>query len=368
MSAAYDPEKRRDTPLAARLRAQIRREGPITVRDYMRTCCCDPSHGYYVARPAIGAAGDFVTAPEMSQVFGELIGLWAAVVWQRMGSPSRFNLVELGPGRGTLMSDALRASRRVPGFLDAAELHLVEVSPELRRRQAETLREGGCTPSWHWHLTQVPVAPSIVIGNELVDALPVEQYVRQACGWRRRAVCLDAADRLVFGVDASGPGYFPRGAPPDARPGDIVEHRMTMDLAFGLSRLAAAGPLACLLIDYGHVGPAPGDTLQAVRGHAFEHPLTSPGEADLTAQVEFASLAANALSFDLAVDGPVTQGELLGSLGIMQRTSRLMAANPSRAAEIEASVARVMSPTGMGTRFKAIGIRSRLLPSLPGLG
>lgn len=359
-------EARRHTPLAAQLEARIRRDGPITVRDYMRACLGDAEHGYYVRRPAIGAAGDFVTAPEISQAFGELIGLWAAVVWRQMGAPSRFRLIELGPGRGTLMRDSLRAAQRVPGFIAAADLHLVEISPQLRCRQAETLRESGCRPSWHAHVTQVPAGPAVVVGNEFVDALPVEQYVRQPVGWRRRTVGLDAAGGLVFGIDEAGPRYFPRGAPPEACPGDIVEHRMTMDLAFGLSRLAAAGPVAALLIDYGHLGPAIGDTLQAVRGHAFEHPLASPGDADLTTQVEFASLRDNATSFDLAVDGPVTQAELLGALGIMQRASRLMAANPGRAAEIEAGVARLMSPTGMGTRFKAIGIRSRGLPPLPG--
>ena len=365
--ADYDPQARRDTPLARKLAARIRSEGPIAVAEYMRACLLDGEHGYYRSKAGIGAGGDFTTAPEISQVFGELIGLWCAVSWQQMGAPGRVNLVEIGPGRGTLMRDMLRAARRVPGFLDAAAVHLVEPSPPLRHEQGLALAGAGPPPVWHEHLTGVPPAPSIVVANELIDALPVEQYVRQRVGWRRRAVGLDATGRLAFTVDAAGPLYFPRCAPADARPGDIVERRMTLDLAFGLSRLAAAGPVAALLVDYGHVGAAVSDTLQAIRAHRWEHPLTSPGEADLSAQVEFASVADTASSFGLAVDGPATQAELLGALGIMERASRLMAANPARAAAIEAGVARLMSPSGMGTRFKAIGLRSPRLPPLPGV-
>lgn len=365
-SGAYDPGARRDTPLARKLKDRIRRDGPIAVADYMRACLQDTDHGYYVKRPAIGAAGDFVTAPEISQIFGELLGLWSAVVWQQMGSPERFNLIELGPGRGTLMRDALRAARRVPGFVAAAELHLVEVGSELRRLQASTLAEAGLVPTWHADLADVPPAPSIVIANEFIDALPVEQLVRGEAGWRRRTVELDTAERLVFGLDAGGPVVLPPGGPIEAEAGAILEHRVTTELASSLARLAAAGPLAALIIDYGHAGAAIGDTLQAVRRHHYEHPLTSPGEADLTALVEFTSLADAALSLGLATDGPATQAELLGALGIMERASRLMAANPTKAARIEADVARLMSPSGMGTRFKALGLRSRGMPVLPG--
>ena len=364
---SYDPQARRATPLAAKLAERIRRDGPITVHDYMTACLTDPDHGYYRTRDAIGRGGDFVTAPEISQVYGELIGLWAAVVWQQIGRPAPFALVELGPGRGTLMADALRATRIVPGFAAAARVHLVEVSEALRRIQSATLGAHGAEATWHEHVTQVPAGPAIVIANEFVDALPVEQFVRQDVGWRSRAVDLDAVGCLAFSADRAGPVHFPRGAPLTSSPGTIFERRTTMDLAFGLARLAKAGGMGAVVIDYGHTLSGPGDTLQAVRAHRFEHPLTSPGEADLTAQVDFSALADSARSFELAVDGPVTQAEFLGSLGIVERASRLMASNPAQAAAIEAGVARLLAPGGMGSRFRAIGVRSSCLPPLPGL-
>lgn len=343
---SYDPEARRDTPLARKLKERIRCEGPLSVDEYMDACLHDPEHGYYVKQPAIGRDGDFITAPEISQVFGELIGLWSAVVWQQMGSPAGVNLVELGPGGGTLMRDALRAARKMPGFLDAIDVHLVDTNAKLIERQRETLTGRSRPATWHASLSSIPGGPSIVIANEFLDTVPATQWIDGS----ERRVALDAAIRLVFSPET----------------GDIYEHQNHNHLIAGLARQANEKPFAALFIDYGHVTTAPGDTFQALRAHHPEHPLTSPGEADLTVHVDFAAFATSAQTAALAVDGPITQGEFLGRLGIVERASHLMSANPAKAGEIEFAVARLIAPQGMGSRFKVIGLRSPNLPKLPG--
>jgi NADH dehydrogenase [ubiquinone] 1 alpha subcomplex assembly factor 7 len=356
----YDPNERRDTPLAAKLAATIRANGPITVADYMRACLLDPEHGYYVRQQAIGASGDFITAPEISQVFGELLGLWSVVVWQQMGAPARFDLVELGPGRGTMMADALRAASLAPDFLAAARVRLIEVNPLLRQAQRATLARSKVPIEWSaWLADCAPFLPSIVLGNEYLDVEPVEQTVEIAGLPFVRCVAIDGSGRLTFVQRARDGGHLL----PDTV-GGIREHRATG--ASFANELMALPVVAALFIDYGHPGTTSGDTLQAVRGHRFEHPLTSPGEADLTAQVDFGAVATAARSAGLTVDGPITQAEFLGALGISHRGSRLMSANPARALEIETGIARLMSPEGMGTRFKVIGIRSQQMPPLPG--
>ncbi|MGE0700562.1 MAG: class I SAM-dependent methyltransferase [Hyphomicrobiaceae bacterium] len=355
----------RDTRLAQLLRARIARDGPIPVADYMAACLGHPEHGYYRAREAIGATGDFVTAPEISQIFGELMGLWSAVVWQQMGQPLPFDLVELGPGRGTMMADALRAARRVPGFIEAARVRLVEPSPVLAAQQKAKLEGAARDMAWCDGVETIGAGPVIVLANEMLDVLPVRQLIRVEDGWRERGVGCDADGRLVFAelAVADVPALPPETMA--ARPGDIVELRSVAALALELSRIASGGPLVALLVDYGHSESGLGDTLQAVRAHAYEHPLASPGEADLTAQVDFATVAAAFRGAGFAVSPPITQAELLGSLGIAERASRLMAANPARAGEIETAVARLMAPQGMGTRFKALAIRSPGLPPPP---
>lgn len=359
----YDPHERRDTPLSLVLKARIERDGPISVAQYMHACLYDPAHGYYVTQPAIGAKGDFITAPEISQVFGELIGLWCAVVWQQMGAPATFNLVEVGPGRGTLMTDALRALAKVQDCLTAARVRLVEVSPALRELQRARLSGIHHALSWHASLDDgVEALPTIVVANEVIDAQPVEQLAGLVsepsnAGFVERCVRLDEAERLQFCTRCDG-------IVAEDKPESISERR---DLHPLVGQAMSTFPaVVALIIDYGHVKSNMGDTLQAVRGHAFEHPLASPGEADLSAHVDFEDLALQARNIGFEVDGPVTQAELLGALGIAERASRLMSANPQRAGEIEAGIARLMSPTGMGTRFKAIGLRSPRLPALPG--
>ncbi len=356
---------RQPTPLARVLAARIARDGPISVRDYMEACLHDPAHGYYRTRRAIGAKEDFVTSPEISQVFGELIGLWAAVVWQQMGSPAPVRLVELGPGRGTLMADALRAARKVSGFMNALDVVLVEPNSALQAVQRQTLADQPVR--WLADIAEVEAVPgsaTILLANEILDVLPVTQLQRTESGWAERGVGINDAGDLVFGITSAVMAPHPSSA---AKIGEIIEQRDTGHVADNLRRLAEAGPLAALFIDYGYEGPAVGDTLQAIRAQRYEDPLAAPGLADLTAHVDFTAFAADARARGFAVDGPVPQAAFLGALGIVERTSHLMAVNPSAAASLEAATARLTAPTGMGTLFKAIGVRSTGLPPLPGL-
>ncbi|HRK19605.1 MAG TPA: SAM-dependent methyltransferase [Hyphomicrobiaceae bacterium] len=379
--ALYDPAARRDTPLARILKDRIRASGPITVADYMHECLTHPEHGYYTTRQAIGGKGDFITAPEISQVFGELIGLWCAVVWQQMGAPKDFVLAEIGPGRGTMMRDMLRATRKVPGFLDSAAIHLVDIverpdlaeflKPATSEMRILSHRDVGTLPKDR---------PTILVANEWLDTLPVQQFMMSDGACYIRSVGLDADGNLQFvrGQRTRDPDAQLVSANPHLNDGDIFEandlsHVHT--LAFGRT-----APWAALMIDYGHFDPmrepdriTPGDSLQALRNHAYEHPLTSPGEADLTAQVDFDDMALNIRTASetnrnqpLTIDGPVVQAQFLASLGIIERAHALMRANPTRANEIETAVARLIAVPGMGDRFKVIGWRTASLPPLPG--
>lgn len=371
----YDPDARRDTPLALLIKDAIRRDGVMPLHEYVGRCLYDDLHGYYRAREPIGRLGDFITAPEISQTFGELIGLWAAVVWQQMGSPTPVSLTEVGPGRGTLMADALRALQRVPNFLSAATIDLIEISETLTATQRHRLTGEPAKLQW---LTQLPLPtiPRIVIANEFLDTLIPWTFVRvgddPACesAWRFQGVGLAADGHLIYApTNGQDQHTFPDDTWPDAPVGSLRQRFEADGFFSDLAdfRLAPVRqPIAGLLIDYGHTDSLDGDGLQAVRAHRFEHPLTSPGEADLSFQVDFSGAAKHALDCGLAVDGPVTQAEFLGALGIMERASRLIAANPARANEIEMGVARLMAPNGMGTRFKVMGVRSPGLPPLPG--
>ncbi len=367
MTCDDDPIQRRATPLASLIKERIRRDGPISVLDYMSLCLHHPEHGYYRGRAAIGAEGDFITAPEISQAFGEIIGLWSGVVWQSMGAPRHINLVELGPGRGTLLRDALRAMRAVPGFLDALSVHLVESSPQLEANQRSALADTSVPLAWHGSAADLPPGPMILLANEFLDTCPAAQLEVLTDGIAMRGVGLDQSGALAFvrlpPVIRVDPGDL--GISPLPAPGSIIEQQ---SFAFLLDLLAMSGddPFAGLFIDYGYISPTAGSSLQAVRAHRAEHPLTSPGEADLTVHVDFSAFGRLAEASALACDGPLTQAEFLGRLGIVDRASRLMASNPSKAAEIEAGVARLISPGAMGVRFKALGVRSPGLPPLPG--
>jgi SAM-dependent MidA family methyltransferase len=356
------------SPLEAELRAMISTSGPIPVSRFMALCLSHPEHGYYMSRDPFGRAGDFVTAPEISQMFGELIGLWAAEVWRQLGSPHAVRLVELGPGRGTMMADVLRAARAVPAFRAALSVHLVETSPTLERRQRETLAACGAPVAWHRRFDDVPAGAAIVLANEFFDALPVHQAIRSAQGWHERVVGLDPAGRLAFAA-ASAPAPVARIPPrldAEAAPGAIFEWRCAEPARALASRVAAGG--AALVIDYGHAQSGLGDTLQAVRSHRFADVLADPGEADLTAHVDFAALRADAERAGARVYGPIEQGLFLRRLGIAQRAARLQAAAPDQAGAVDAALARLTGPgqAGMGGLFKALALCDPTLGPLPG--
>jgi NADH dehydrogenase [ubiquinone] 1 alpha subcomplex assembly factor 7 len=359
------------TAAADAIRRRIAAEGPLTVAAFMAEALGHPRHGYYATRDPLGAAGDFTTAPEISQMFGELLGLWCADAWIRAGAPPRVLLVELGPGRGTLMADALRAARGVPGFRAAAEVHLVETSPVLRARQAETLR--GEAPAWHDDLSAVPDGPMLLVANEFFDALPVRQFQRTERGWRERRVDADPATgglRLALDPAPSAaevliPESVRRGAPVGSVAEVSPASRQTAR-AIG-ERLAAHGG-AALVVDYGHDRPGAGDTLQAVRGHAYADVLDAPGEADLTAHVCFASLADAARAGGADAHGPVGQGDLLVRLGIRERAEALTRRHPGRAAEVAAARDRLIGPDAMGTLFRALALTPAGAPAPAGFG
>jgi NADH dehydrogenase [ubiquinone] 1 alpha subcomplex assembly factor 7 len=340
--------------LADELKDLIAFEGPISIERFMALCLGHPRFGYYTTRDPFGPSGDFVTAPEVSQMFGELLGLWCADLWLQLGSPSPFQIIELGPGRGTLMADALRAMRVVPGLLGALEVHLVETSPVLRRRQRRTL--AAVTPPLHWHaaLGDVPQGPAVVLANEFFDALPVRQFVRQATGWHERLVGLSPDGGLVFGL---APGATPLAAP-DAPPGTVVERaglaaQILRELAQRLQRNGGAG----LIIDYGSYPSAPGDTLQGLRAHQPVDPLSCPGETDLTVHVDFTALCRIAQRSGATVFGPTTQRAFLRALGIDQRAAALSAGAGAQArAAIAGALERLTGETAMGTLFKVLAI------------
>jgi NADH dehydrogenase [ubiquinone] 1 alpha subcomplex assembly factor 7 len=352
------------TPLRDRIRDEILRDGPMPIARYMEICTAHPEAGYWQRAATIGTAGDFVTAPEISQVFGELIGLWCAVTWQQMGSPDPVRLIELGPGRGTLMRDVLRTVQRaVAPFHAAAHVNFVELSQPFRAAQAAAV--AGLTaslPRWHDDLAAVPDGPALILANEFLDALPIRQFAFADGAWQERVIALGADGTLQFAFRAADVTLEPAGAD-----GSIIETRAGED-ALLRTLSGRTGPVAALLIDYGPAEDASGDTLQAMQRHAYVDPLAEPGRADLTAHVHFAALARKARAHGLAVDGPITQAEFLGALGLAPRASRLMAANPAQAAAIELAAQRLVAPTGMGSLFKVLCVRSARLPVPPPWG
>ncbi|HTK34747.1 MAG TPA: class I SAM-dependent methyltransferase [Caulobacteraceae bacterium] len=348
--------------LEQRLKARILEDGPISIADYMTACLHDPADGYYAVRPRLGEAGDFVTAPMVSQMFGELIGLWAAEVWTRMGAPAPFRLVEIGPGDGTLMQDLLRAGRVVPGFLAAADLWLVETSGPLRAAQDQRLAHA--RPRWAAHLDAVPDgAPLIVVANELLDCLPVRQFVHAPAGWAERRVGLDPSGELAFGLSPAPRGFEP---PMDAPEGVVVEISPAQEaFADALARRIAADSGAALLVDYGRDRPEPGDTLQALSRHQKVDPLRTPGQADLTVHADFPAVAAAARAAGAGTTRTVTQGDFLRALGIEVRAAALARGQPERAAVIARQLARLTGEDQMGRLFKVLGVHSAGL-ILPG--
>jgi NADH dehydrogenase [ubiquinone] 1 alpha subcomplex assembly factor 7 len=357
-------------PLEPEIRRLIGAAGPMPVADYMRLCLTHPQHGYYVTRDPLGAGGDFVTAPEMSQMFGELIGLWMGSVWRLMGAPENLRVVELGPGRATLMIDALRAARVVAGFREAAVVHLVEISEPLRRFQENRLDNLGVPVFWHSKLEEVPGGPTILVANEFIDALPVHQAIKLADGWHERVVGIGADNELTLGHAPAPLPFFEQTLPPRLRKPaiDAIYEWRPDSYALEIGRRVRNNG-AALIIDYGHTQCAFGETLQAVARHTFADPLRRPGQVDLTAHVDFEALGIAAESIGGRVHGPVPQRTFLQNLGIDKRTATLKASNPGeRSAEIDLARGRLMATgaQGMGELFKAIAITDPKLETIPG--
>ncbi len=355
------------TPLGRQIAARIARHGPMNLAEYMARVLTDPQHGYYMQGDPFGAAGDFVTAPEVSQMFGELLGLWCAETWRQAGAPDPVLLVELGPGRGTLMADALRALRRVPDFDRAIRLHLVEVSPALRAQQARTL-EGLIDPTritWCDHLAEVPDGPLLLLANEFFDALPVRQFERTPDGWCERLVVQDAEGPgeeggLAFGLTPSDPrlAAVVPAALREAPAGSVAEvSSAALGLAADIAARVCASGGAALIVDYGYDRPDGKPTLQAVRRHRPHDVLESPGSADLTAHVDFAALAEAAAAAGARAAGPLPQGRFLEGLGIVQRAEALArGATPDQARGMAAALRRLTDPAEMGEAFKVLAI------------
>lgn len=348
--------------LKAHMLNRIATGGPVSVADYMAECLLHPTHGYYTTRDPLGTAGDFTTAPEISQMFGELIGLCLAQTWIDQGAPSPFALCELGPGRGTLMADIMRATKSVPDFHAAAQLHLVEASPVLRKAQADALQTN--TPHWHDTVTSLPDMPLFLVANEFFDALPIRQFVRDDTGWREQQVGAQD-DTLIFGLSQKSPQPAFARRIEDTKDGDLIEDCPSLApiLSEVSLRIQRNGGCA-LIIDYGDWRSL-GDTLQALQNHAAVDPLETPGAADLTAHVDFEALC---LAADCAHTRVTPQGVFLERLGIAQRAQALAGSLSGSALEQHITAhQRLTHPEEMGNLFKVVGLFPKGKTPPPGL-
>lgn len=345
------------TPLAALLRRRIEQGGPVTVAAFMAEAMGHPQHGYYMRADRFGAAGDFTTAPEISQLFGETLAVWAIEAWNLLGRPSPVLLVELGPGRGTLLQDLLRVAASVPEFVQAVRVHLVETSPVLRAAQAHRL--AAYDPAWHDSVLDLPDGPLLLLANEFFDALPVRQFLRGADGWHERLVDIDPdhPDRFRFVAhDAVSPlGVLLGDGAAEGSIRELAPAGAAIAAEIGRRIHAFSGMALCL--DY--TGGS-GDTLQALRQHQPVMPLVDPGEVDLTTHVDFANLLQAASGAGAATFGPLPQGELLQRLGMELRAATLTKrANEEQAAALSSAVQRLTGPDAMGVLFQAVAFGSR---------
>ena len=361
------------TPLARQLRRRIALAGPISVADYMAEALGHPEHGYYMRGGPFGRPGDFITAPEISQMFGELLGLWCVACWQQMGAPGSTRLVELGPGRGTLMADALRAARQCPAFRDAITVHLVESSPVLVAAQRDTLArqapEMAARTDWHATLDEIPEGPLLLLANEFFDALPIHQFERTEAGWRERLITVDEAGfQFVLARQASPHEVLLPPASRDAPAGAVAETcPVGIDIAGAIGRRIASATGAALIVDYGPRESGLGDSFQAVRRHRAQDVLKDPGDADLTAHVDFETLARAAAQAGARCHGPLPQGQFLRRLGIDARAAALAdGATANTAADIGAAHRRLIDAAEMGTLFKALALNHPNQPAPPG--
>src|ERR1700716_3639178 len=358
------------SPPHSELKKLIKSSGPMPVWRYMELCLTHPKHGYYVSRDPLGREGDFTTAPEVSQMFGELLGLWAASVWKAIGSPSLLRLIELGPGRGTMMADALRALRVLPPLYQALSVHLVEINPMLREKQKAAL-SGVRVIAWHNSIDEVPDGPAVILANEYFDVLPIHQVVKRETGWHERVVEIEGNGKLEFSA-AAGP--MPRLdvlLPPLGRAapvGAVFEWRPDAEIMKIASRVRDQDG-AALIVDYGHLRSDAGDTFQAIARHSFTDPLKNPGQADVTAHVDFQALVRAAEDLGARVHGPVPQGEFLKRLGIETRAVTLMAkTTPEVSEDISGALKRLTGGGrgGMGSMFKVLAVPEPHITDLAG--
>ena len=356
--------------LEERLKRMIRATGPISVADYMSLCLSDPQDGYYTSQQPIGSGGDFITAPEISQLFGELVGIWMLAIWQQSNRPTPFHLVELGPGRGTLMSDMIRAIATDKEAAKHLHIHLVEISPTLRHEQEKALHGLSGPKFWHESLDTLPEAPLFMVGNEFFDCLPIHQWVFHKGHWHERVIGLDAEGHLRFGL---GPVRAISSQQEAAENGAILERSPASEAIMRTisAHLALHGG-AGLFIDYGYDAPAYGDTFQAMRHHAYADPLTNPGAHDLTAHVNFDALRkqateelAKAPPCPMAARPVISQGDFLLAMGLLQRAGQLgTGQSPQTQAKITQAVERLAAPEQMGTLFKCLALMPEKI-SLP---
>lgn len=359
------------TPLARRIKSLIRLNGHMSVTDFFSLCLADPEHGYYKTREPFGRTGDFVTAPEVSQLFGEMLGVFIVHAWQRHGTLANARLVEIGPGRGTMMADMLRVIQRIaPPLYDSMTVHLVETSPRLTETQKQTLSAHGNKISWHESFDAVPPGFLLIAANELFDAIPIRQFVKTPQGFRERVVALDAQDELIFtaGLASIDPALLPPF--PEKQPvGTIFEYSPAREAVMAaLSQALRINGGTALIIDYGHTVSGFGDTLQALRMHEFDPVLAHPGEADLTSHVDFESLAKTAEANGVHINGMLPQGDLLYGLGLKERASSLAAnATPDQTLEIAEAVNRLAGEGvgKMGALFKVLAVSGAPVHLLP---
>ncbi len=359
------------TPLAEKIKAIVLATGPISVTDYFSLCLADPEHGYYKTREPFGQSGDFITAPEISQLFGEMIGIFLVQAWQRHGEPTPVNIAEIGPGRGTMMADILRVIAKLsPALYQAASVHLVETSERLQKVQQQTLIAHKFKISWHDSFDTLPDGFLLLAANELFDAIPIRQFVKTAQGFRERLVGLDAEGELAFAAGVAGvdPDLLPPSA--QAAPlGTVFEIAPARDAVMAAlsERIRLSGGTA-VIIDYGHMATGLGDTLQAVRDHQFDPPLAHPGEADITSHVDFEQLARRAAAEGLQINGLTYQGDFLLALGLAERAAALGRDKDAETQENIRADAERLAGAGegkMGELFKVLVVSSPNVALVP---
>ncbi|MEN9895226.1 MAG: hypothetical protein RIR97_1078 [Pseudomonadota bacterium] len=358
------------TPLADKIKSMIRQSGPISVRDYFALCLGDPDHGYYRKKEPFGVDGDFVTAPEISQLFGEMIGIFLIHAWQRHGKPENVRLCEIGPGRGTMMSDILRVIEKLaPDLFANLHVHLVETSDRLQKVQSQTLVEYKFKIDWHADFNTVPDGFLLAVANELFDAIPIRQIIKMGSDFHERMVDLDELGNLTFALGPPVPdedrpsliGHYSDGTILEPAPDRAAFMQTICD------RLIAGGG-TFITIDYGSLASGVGDTLQAIKNHSFDPPLANPGEADLTSHVDFEALAAVARNAGLQVHGIQHQGDFLLGLGLLQRAGALGQGSSALTQDaIRIAVQRIAGEGAgnMGELFKVLAVSSPAIALTP---